>query len=101
MKIRKNVSDEYLKRRVRHLYQAINTIGNDVDLMKINGVDDWEDNYYAIELLETLKALVERKKLTKAERIANEKNKRFFLAQVLMDALYPILFEDNEYNPQN
>ncbi len=95
MKIRKNVSEKYLNRQVRNLYQAINTIGNNSD------VNDWEDDYLAMELLEILKVLVERKKFTKAERIANEQNKRFFLSQVLMDALYPLLFEDSEYDPSD
>ena len=95
MKMRKNVSEEYLNRKVRGLYQAINTISNNSD------VKDWEDDYLAIELLDTLKELIERKKFTKAERIAYEKNKRFFLSQVLMDALYPLLFEDTEYDPSD
>ena len=90
-KMRKNVSDEYLKKKVMGLYQAINTISNNSD------VDDWKDDYLAMELLDTLKVLVERKKLTKVERIAYEKNKRVFLSQVLMDALYPLLLEDEEY----
>ena len=89
--MRKNVSDEYLKKKVMGLYQAINTISNNSD------VDDWKDDYLAMELLDTLKVLVERKKLTKVERIAYEKNKRVFLSQVLMDALYPLLLEDEEY----
>ena len=89
--MRKNVSDEYLKKKVRGLYQAINTISNNSD------VDYWKDDYLAMELLDTLKVLVERKKLTKVERIAYEKNKRVFLSQVLMDALYPLLLEDEEY----
>ena len=89
--MRKNVSDEYLKKKVRGLYQAINTISNNSD------VDNWKDDYLAMELLDTLKVLVERKKLTKVERIAYEKNKRVFLSQVLMDALYPLLLEDEEY----
>ena len=89
--MRKNVSDEYLEKKVRGLYQAINTISNNSD------VDDWKDDYLAMELLDTLKVLVERKKLTKVERIAYEKNKRVFLSQVLMDALYPLLLEDEEY----
>ena len=95
MKMRKNVSEEYLNRKVRGLYQATNTISNNRD------VKDWEDDYLAIELLDTLKELIERKKFTKAERIAYEKNKRFFLSQVLMDALYPLLFEDTEYDPSD
>ena len=89
--MRKSVCDEYLEKKVRGLYQAINTISNNSD------VDDWKDDYLARELLDTLKVLVERKKLTKVERIAYEKNKRVFLSQVLMDALYPLLLEDEEY----
>ena len=93
--MRKNVSEKYLNRKVRSLYQAINTISNNRD------VKDWEDDYLAIELLDTLKELVKRKKFTKAERIAHEKNKRLFLSQVFMDALYPLLFEDTEYDPSD
>jgi hypothetical protein len=91
--MKKNVSDKYLKRQVRSLYQAINTISNKDD------VKDWEDDYLAMELLDTLTELIKRKKFTKAERIAHEKNKRVFLSQVFMDALYPLLFEDTEYDP--
>ena len=100
MTIRKNVSTKYLQKKVRNLYQAINTIGNST--MFDDSQIDWDwDNFLALELLDTLRVLVERKKFTKAERIANEKNKRFFLSQVLMDALYPLLFEDTEYDPSD
>ena len=65
MKVRKNVSEKYLNRQVRNLYQAINTIGNDSD------VEGREDDYLAMELREIVKVLVERKKFTKAARIAH------------------------------
>ena len=51
MKVRKNVSEKYLNRQVRNLYQAINTIGNDSD------VEGREDDYLALELLDILKVL--------------------------------------------
>ena len=91
--MRKNISDESLKGRVRVLYQAINTISNNND-----ATQDY-DIFVTVELLDILKKLVERKKLTKVERITHKKNKRVFLSQVFMDALYPLLFKDTEYDP--
>jgi len=82
-----NVSNKQLKKQVRELMQAIGAI-------QAIGVTD-EENYatkkLSAEIIDILKELIERKKLTKSERIKHEKNQRVLISQVFMDAL----FEEN------
>ena len=83
--MQKNVSDKHLKGRVVEIYQAIQTIGEENETTQ----------KLAIELVGILKELIERKELTKAERIKHEKNQRILMSQIFMDAIYPVLFEEN------
>lgn len=79
----KNVSDKHLKKQVSELMQAIGAINDD---------ENYATKKLGVELFDILKELIERKKLTKSERIKHEKNQRVLISQVLMD----ILFEEND-----
>ena len=58
----------------------------------INDEENYATKKLGVELFDILKELIERKKLTKSERIKHEKNQRVLISQVLMD----ILFEEND-----